>query len=75
MPRGEAKRKLTRRQFDEQLSEYGVRVLAAGIDEMPAVYKDIDKVIDIQIDAGLIELVGRFEPRIVLMASGGKAED
>ena len=56
------------------LEERGVEVLSAGIDENPHVYKDIDAVMAAQKD--LVEVVARFDPRLVKMApEGEKAED
>jgi tRNA-splicing ligase RtcB len=56
------------------LAQKGVRVLSAGADEVPMVYKDIDAVIAAQRD--LVEIVGRFDPRVVKMCDdGSKAED
>jgi tRNA-splicing ligase RtcB len=51
-----------------------VTLISAGLDEAPMVYKDIDKVMAAQAD--LVEILGRFEPRLVKMApSGERAED
>lgn len=56
------------------LAKKGVEVLAAGADEVPGVYKDIRRVMDAQQD--LVEIVARFDPRIVRMCGdGSKAED
>jgi tRNA-splicing ligase RtcB len=55
------------------LAAAGVRLLSAGIDEVPGVYKDIHRVMAAQKD--LVDVVGRFDPRIVKMAEGGRAED
>jgi tRNA-splicing ligase RtcB len=55
------------------LEERGVTLLAAGLDEVPMVYKDIDAVMAAQQD--LVEPLARFDPRIVKMARGGRAED
>ena len=52
------------------LEAAGVRLLAAGIDENPLVYKDIEQVIAAQTD--LVEVVARFDPRIVRMADAGE---
>ena len=54
--------------------ERGVILLSAGIDESPGVYKDIDQVMSQQQD--LVEVVARFDPKIVKMAPAGeRAED
>ncbi len=56
------------------LEQRGVRLLSAGLDENPYVYKDIEKVMAAQRD--LVEIVARFEPRLVKMApEGERAED
>jgi tRNA-splicing ligase RtcB len=56
------------------LEEAGVKLLSAGIDEAPGVYKDIHAVMAAQRD--LVEVVGRFDPKIVKMAEAGeKPED
>ncbi len=56
------------------LEERGVKLLSAGIDEAPMVYKNIDEVMAAQQD--LVEPLARFDPRIVKMApEGEKAED
>ncbi|MGA2440396.1 MAG: RtcB family protein [Tepidisphaeraceae bacterium] len=55
------------------LAAAGVRLLSAGIDEVPGVYKDIHRVMAAQKD--LVDVIGRFDPKIVKMAEGGRAED
>jgi tRNA-splicing ligase RtcB len=52
------------------LKERGVKLLSAGIDENPFAYKDIDEVMAQQTD--LVEVVARFDPRIVRMADAGE---
>jgi tRNA-splicing ligase RtcB len=48
--------------------------LSAGIDEAPGVYKDIHSVMAAQQD--LVDVVARFDPKIVKMADAGeKPED
>jgi tRNA-splicing ligase RtcB len=74
MSRSQASRTLAWGNVKEQLADSGVQVLSAGIDEAPAVYKDIHAVMAQQQD--LVDVVARFDPRIVKMApSGEKAED
>ncbi len=51
---------------DGYLRERGVTLLGGGLDESPQAYKDIETVIAAQDD--LIEIVGKFTPRIVRMA-------
>jgi tRNA-splicing ligase RtcB len=56
------------------LKERGVRLISAGLDEVPGVYKDIHQVMAAQAD--LVEILGRFDPRLVKMAPPGeRAED
>jgi len=52
------------------LEERGVELLSAGIDENPFAYKDIETVMAAQTD--LVDVVGRFDPRIVRMAEAGE---
>ncbi len=51
---------------DTYLRERGVTLLGGGIDESPQAYKDIESVIAAQHD--LVEVLGKFTPRIVRMA-------
>jgi tRNA-splicing ligase RtcB (3'-phosphate/5'-hydroxy nucleic acid ligase) len=56
------------------LKERGVKLISAGLDEVPGVYKDIHAVMAAQND--LVEILARFDPRIVKMAPHGeRAED
>ena len=56
------------------LEAAGVKLLSAGIDEAPVAYKDIHKVMAAQSD--LVDVVARFDPKIVKMADAGeKPED
>ena len=49
-------------------------LLSAGLDEVPMVYKDIHAVMAAQTD--LVEVLGRFDPKLVKMCSAGeRAED
>jgi tRNA-splicing ligase RtcB (3'-phosphate/5'-hydroxy nucleic acid ligase) len=55
------------------LAERDVILLSGGLDEVPGVYKDIAKVMAAQTD--LVEVLGRFDPRLVKMCpSGERAE-
>ena len=74
MSRKQAAAKLNWKDANKLLQERGVRLLSAGIDEVPFVYKDIDAVMAAQSD--LVEPVARFFPRLVKMAPAGeKPED
>ncbi len=52
------------------LRERGVALLSAGLDEVPAGYKDIERVMAAQRD--LVDIVARFDPKLVKMAPGGE---
>ena len=74
MSRKAARDKFTWRAVQKDLEKRGVHVLSAGADEVPGVYKDIEAVMRQQED--LVEVVARFDPRIVKMCDdGSKAED
>lgn len=55
------------------LDERRVRLVSAGLDEVPGAYKSIEDVMAAQRD--LVRIVARFDPRIVKMADDGFAED
>jgi tRNA-splicing ligase RtcB (3'-phosphate/5'-hydroxy nucleic acid ligase) len=58
----------------QMLTQAGVTVLSAGVDEVPMVYKDIHAVMRAQRD--LVETLARFDPKLVKMApSGERPED
>ena len=73
MSRTQAKGQFTFGAVQKELAEKGVRVLSAGADEVPGVYKDIHEVMRQQQD--LVEVVAQFDPKIVKMSADGKAED
>ena len=73
MSRAKAKESFTWSAVKKQLAAAGVELLSAGIDEVPGVYKDIHSVMAAQQD--LVEVLGKFEPRIVKMCPEGPAED
>ena len=74
MSRRKAKDKYNFRAVKGDLEAKGVRVLSAGADEVPGVYKDIHEVMAEQAD--LVTPVARFDPKIVKMCGdGSKAED
>jgi tRNA-splicing ligase RtcB len=52
------------------LAAANVRLISAGLDEVPGAYKDIHRVIAAQAD--LVEVIARFDPRIVKMAQAGE---
>ena len=74
MSRKQAKDKYNWKAVQKDLEKKGVKVLSAGADEVPGVYKDIEDVMREQAD--LVAVVARFDPRIVKMCSdGSQAED
>ena len=74
MSRTAAREKYRWNHIKPMLEERGVRLLSAGIDENPFAYKDIEQVMAQQID--LVEVLARFDPKIVRMAdSSEKPED
>lgn len=73
MSRTAARDKYNFRSVQKDLLAKGVRVLSAGSDEVPYVYKDIHKVMQEQTD--LVDVVAQFDPRIVKMSDDGRAED
>lgn len=70
MSRKAAHRTFTWAEVERRIAEAGVTLLSAGLDENPGVYKDIHTVMAAQQD--LVEVVARFDPRIVKMADPGE---
>jgi tRNA-splicing ligase RtcB (3'-phosphate/5'-hydroxy nucleic acid ligase) len=66
MSRTKALASITKTMRDAYLREKGVTLLGGGLDEAPQAYKPINEVIAAQLD--LVEIVGRFKPRIVMMS-------
>lgn len=74
MSRTKAKQSFAWGNVKRELADAGVKVISAGIDEVPGVYKDIHQVMAQQQD--LVEVIGRFDPKLVKMApEGERAED
>jgi tRNA-splicing ligase RtcB len=74
MSRTKAMQSFTWSATKKQLAERGVELLSAGLDEVPGVYKDIHAVMAAQTD--LVEVLGRFDPKLVKMCpAGDRAED
>jgi tRNA-splicing ligase RtcB len=70
MSRTAAKEKFRWSHVKPILADAGVTLLSAGIDEVPGSYKDIREVMNAQAD--LVEVIARFDPRIVKMAPAGE---
>jgi tRNA-splicing ligase RtcB len=74
MSRKRATETLSWTSANELLKSSGVRLLSAGLDEVPACYKDIHAVMAAQAD--LVKVLAQFDPKIVKMApSGERPED
>ena len=70
MSRTQARKTLSWQDAQALLRERQVTLLSAGLDEVPMVYKDIDQVMAAQQD--LVEVLARFDPRLVKMAPSGE---
>ena len=74
MSRTKARDKYTWKAVQNDLAKRGITVISAGADEVPGVYKNIMEVMAEQQD--LVEIVARFNPKIVKMCGdGSRAED
>ncbi len=74
MSRTKALQSFTWSAVKKLLAERGVTLLSAGLDEVPGVYKDIVAVMAAQTD--LVDVLGRFDPKLVKMCPAGeRAED
>jgi tRNA-splicing ligase RtcB len=60
-----AKNLFTLSELHKLLNDNGVLLLGGGVDESPMVYKDINKVMALQIE--LVDVLGTFKPKIVRM--------
>lgn len=67
MSRRGALQSIAKKERDAYLRERGITLLGGGLDESPQAYKNIEEVIAAQDD--LIEILGKFTPRIVRMAN------
>lgn len=65
MSRQKAKEQFTQSALKKLLSQNGVTLIGGSVEEMPLAYKDIDRVMPAQ--EALVEIHGRFMPRIVRM--------
>ncbi|MDR3229640.1 MAG: RtcB family protein, partial [Puniceicoccales bacterium] len=70
MSRTRAFKEFTWEQTNAFLKERGVVLMSAGLDESPMSYKDIHEVMAAQTD--LVEVLARFDPRLVKMAPAGE---
>jgi len=65
MSRKQAIKSVKQEKFDEKLRKAGVKLIGGGLDESPFAYKNIEKVMEYQMD--LVEVIGTFQPKIVRM--------
>ena len=66
MSRHKAKESFNWKMVQPYLDERGVKLISAGLDEVPMVYKNIEEVMAAQTD--LVEPLAKFFPRLVKMA-------
>jgi tRNA-splicing ligase RtcB (3'-phosphate/5'-hydroxy nucleic acid ligase) len=65
MSRTAAIKSITTKELKEELDRHQVKLIGGGLDEAPHAYKDIEQVMQSQ--KQLVDIVGRFYPRIVKM--------
>jgi tRNA-splicing ligase RtcB len=70
MSRTQARHQFSWADLKRVLEDRGVTLMSAGLDEVPMAYKDIDSVMAAQ--RGLVDIVARFDPKLVKMAPGGE---
>lgn len=73
MSRSKAIQSITKADMKAILKDYGVTLIGAGLDEAPMAYKDIHQVMAAQTE--LVDVVAKFEPKMVRMADDGSRED
>jgi tRNA-splicing ligase RtcB len=66
MSRTKALESITQHALKETLQKHGVTLIGGGLDEAPFAYKDINTVMQSQ--QALVDVIGRFTPKIVRMA-------
>ncbi len=65
MSRTQALANITHNALKDELAKFGVKLLGGGLDEAPFAYKDINEVMQSQ--TALVDVVGKFTPKIVKM--------
>jgi len=73
MSRTKAIQQLTKADLQAVLKANNVTLIGAGLDEAPMAYKDINMVMGAQQE--LVDVVAKFQPVMVRMASDGSRED
>jgi tRNA-splicing ligase RtcB len=65
MSRTAALKSITHEVMKDELAKHGVKLIGGGLDEAPFAYKDINVVMQSQ--KALVDIVGKFTPKIVKM--------
>lgn len=73
MSRTKAIQNISKADMRAVLKAQGVTLIGAGLDEAPMAYKDIHQVMAAQ--TNLVDIVAKFEPKMVRMADDGSRED
>lgn len=73
MSRTQAIKNITQIEMKTILKDHGVTLIGAGLDEAPMAYKDIHQVMAAQQE--LVDVVAKFNPKLVRMADDGSRED
>ncbi len=73
MSRTEGKKTFRWSPVRDELRKRRIKVISAGLDEVPGVYKNIETVMAAQSD--LVHVRARFDPRLVKMTADGFVED
>lgn len=72
MSRTQANNTFSNSAVKKLLKDEGVMLIGGGTDEAPGAYKDINQVMKAQTD--LVDVIGKFQPKIVRMADDGEPE-
>jgi len=70
MSRKVANNTISEEERTKYLADNNVELMSGGMDESPQAYKDIRKVMQAQSD--LVDVIGQFNPRIVMMAGADR---
>ncbi len=68
MSRTASMKSITQNILKDELEKHNVKLMGGGLDEAPQAYKDIEVVMQSQ--KQLVDVVGKFYPKIVKMDSG-----
>ena len=66
-----ARESISPKQVHQLLKQHDVLVQGLSVDESPFAYKDIERVLEIQIEADIVRPVARMMPVAVIMAGEG----